>query len=197
MRVAFDAVILSVVLHPAAKYPKAIDRARDRVAQLIKDLEAANAKIVVPTPVLSEFLVLAGKDGALYLSEMTNSDLYEIQPFDTVAAVEAAAQMLKAMTSGDKKAGATGRWQVVKVDRQSVAIARVHSVTCIYSDDDGVQKLAAAAGVPVKGLADLPVPPPPEPETPSLFPEPSTDASTSNELAQPPAQSPGVEPTKA
>jgi hypothetical protein len=170
VRVAFDAVMLGAYLHPNAHYPKPVDSIPERIAQLIKDLEAADAKIVVPTPVLSEFLVLAGADGAAYLAEMTTSDLFEIQPFDIVAAVEGAAMMAKAKESGDKRSGAAGRWQVVKVDYQFVAISKVHGVECIYSDDDDVRKLANAAGIVVKGMADLPSPPPVE-KQPELFAE--------------------------
>jgi hypothetical protein len=57
----------------------------------------------------------------------------------------------------------------VKVDRQFVAIAKVHGVSVVYSDDDGVKRLAEEAGMQVKGVGDLPVPPP---EAASLFPAP-------------------------
>jgi predicted nucleic acid-binding protein len=167
VRVAFDAVMLSAYLHPGAKHPKPIDRVPDRIQALVDELQAAGAKIVVPTPVLSEFLVLAGNDGPTYLSELTTTDVFDIQPFDTLAAVEAAAAQRKALDEGDKKSGTTARWQVVKVDRQFVAVAKVHGVSVVYSDDDGVKRLAEEAGMQVRGVADLPVPPP---DTPSLFP---------------------------
>jgi len=160
MNVAFDAVMLSVYLHPTAKPPKPVPDLPARIQLLIDDLEAAGAKIIIPAPILSEFLVMAGpKDGAAYLAELTNNDVFDIRPFDTMAAVEAAFQHRKAVAAGDKKAGSESRWQVVKVDRQLVAIATVNGVTCIYSDDDGVRKLAAAAGIDCKGVDDLPIPP--------------------------------------
>ena len=171
MRIAFDAVMLSAVLHPDAAYPYAVDRTKDRLSLLVEQLERANAKVVIPTPILSEFLVLAGNAGPEYLSEMANSDLYEIQPFDTLAAVEAAAQMMSAMAAGDKRAGSKQRWQVVKVDREAMAIAKVHRVSCVYSDDSDFRPLAEAAGITVKGMADLPLPPPPKPRDADLFEE--------------------------
>lgn len=160
MRVAFDAVTLSALFHPEAEYPSPIDRIPERLRLLVEELEAANAKILVPTPVLSEFLVLADEDGPAYLAEMQSNDVFEVQPFDTVAAIEAARVQAKAMSDGDKRSGTEQRWQVVKVDRQFVAIAKVHGVKTIYSDDKDVRKLAQQAGMVCKGVADLPAPPP-------------------------------------
>jgi hypothetical protein len=159
MHAAFDAVMLSVFLHPTAKPPKPIPDLPARIQLLIEELEAAGAKVIIPAPVLSEFLVLVGPaDGAKYLSELTTNDVFDVQPFDIMAAVEAAEMQRKAAAAGDKKAGSKQRWQVVKVDRQFVAIAKVHGVTCIYSDDEGVQKIAASVGIACKGVADLPAP---------------------------------------
>ena len=75
------------------------------------------------------------------------------------AAIEAAESQRRALDTGDKKSGATGTWQKVKVDRQIVAIAKVHGVDELYSDDDDVRRLAESDSVPVKGVADLPLPP--------------------------------------
>lgn len=159
MNVAFDAVMLSLYLHPTAKPAKQISDVPARIQLLIDDLETEGAKIIIAAPILAEFLVVAGaKDGAAYLAELTNSDVFEIKPFDTMAAVEAAEMHRQSSATGDKKAGSKSRWQVVKVDRQLAAIAKVNGVTCIYSDDDGVRKLAEAAGLACKGIGDLPVP---------------------------------------
>lgn len=189
MHVAFDAVTLSVYLHPVAPLPKPVDRVPERVRLLIDELEAAGAKIVIPAPVLSEFLVLAGSDGAVYLSELTNTEVFDIQPFDIRAAIEAAEMQRKAAAAGDKKAGSPSRWQVVKVDRQLVAIAKVNGVTCIYSDDNGVQKMAATAGIAVKGIADLPAPPAPDPQANLFSAEEVNPSVASISTAQPSAQS--------
>jgi predicted nucleic acid-binding protein len=188
LRVAFDAVTLSALFHPEANYPVTIDRVPDRLRLLVDELEAANAKIIIPTAVLSEFLVLADNDGPAYLAEIQGNDVYEIQPFDTVAAIEAARVQAKALADGDKKSGTEQRWQVVKVDRQFIAVAKVHDVTVVYSDDKDVRKLAIQAGLICRGVADLPAPPPPEPETPSLF------VTASNEPAPPSEHSPAAEP---
>lgn len=190
MRVAFDAVMLSILFHPGAKLPTPVPQAQERVRFLIDTLTAADAKIIVPTPVLGEFLVIARQDGPLYLSEMTTSDVFDVQPFDIAAAVESAAQMIAAKDQGDKKAGAKGQWQKIKVDRQFIAVAKMLGVDVIYSDDEDVEKLAKAVNIQVQGLADLPVPPE-EAENMSLFPQPATDALASSDAEPPTSQSPG------
>ena len=154
--------MLSVYLHPEARPPKPVDKIQDRIQLLVDELEAADAKIIVPTPVLSEFLVIAADDGSQYLSELTNNRVFDIQPFDLRAAIEAADAHRKAKEADDKKSGAIGTWQKVKVDRQFVSIAKVHEVDCIYSDDDDVKKLALVAGISVKGVEELPMPPIPD-----------------------------------
>lgn len=168
MRVAFDSMILGAYLHPEATYPEPVDRVPERLRHLVETLDAGNATIIVPTPALSEFLVLAADDTAAYVAELTNSAVFAVEPFDLRAAIEAAESQRRAIDAGNKKSGATGTWQKVKVDRQIVAIAKAHDVDELYSDDDDVRRLAQSDGVHVKGVADLPLPPD-EPQ-PLLFP---------------------------
>jgi hypothetical protein len=196
MHVAFDAVMLSVYLHPHAKAPKPIDRLPERIQLLVDELEASGAKIIIPAPVLSEFLVLVGNDGAVYLSELTNSEVFDIQPFDLRSAIEAAEMHRKADAAGDKRAGSPSRWQVAKVDRQFVAIAKVNGVSCIYSDDAGVKKMAETAGIAVKGVADLPAPPPSNTQLPLLVSIDPSSSGASSGSEQPSAQSPDDEQAK-
>ncbi len=167
MRVAFDSVILGAYIHPRAAYPKPVDRVPERLEYLVESLVAARATIIIPAPALSEFLVLAGTDAPLYLAELTNNAVFVVEPFDLRAAVEAAESQTRALAAGDKKAGATGSWQKVKVDRQIVAIAKVHGVDELYTEDEDVRRLAEFDGIPVKSVRDLPLPPADQPD---LFP---------------------------
>lgn len=189
MHVAFDTGILSVYFHPTAKPPKGVQNLPKRIQLLVDELEAAGAKIIIPAPVLCEFLVLAGPvDGAGYLSDISTSDVFDIRPFDTMAAVEASEMHRKAQAQGDKKGGSDKPWQAAKVDYQIVAIAKVNRVTRIYSDDSGVRRYAEAAGIQCKGVDDLPVPPPEDGDLLSVL-----VASPSTSPAQPSAQSPDAE----
>jgi len=101
----------------------------------------------------------------------------------------------KADAAGDKKAGSDQRWQVAKVDRQLVAVAKVNGVSCIYSDDRGVRAMAASAGIQCKGIDDLPTPPI-NPQADLAFDAPATDVSPSSELERPSGQSAVAGPVK-
>lgn len=188
----FDSVMLSMFLDPNAKPPKPVDRPKARVEFLVQTLSEANGKILIPTPALSEFLTMP--DAEMYLPDLENSDVFEVVPFDKAAAIENAAQARKAIAEGDKKSGAQGPYQKVKVDRQIVAIAKFHQVDCIYSDDADVMKIAQAANIPVFGLESLPVPPEEQTQLQLGDPEPTLADSSSGSLPPSP-QSPDDEPT--
>jgi hypothetical protein len=184
--VSMDTGYLGLLLHPGAKPPidpatkKPLIRAQDRIEKLVNDLNASNERVVIATPVLCEFLVLAENDGQQYLAELSNQPGFRIQPFDQMAAIELAAMELLARGKGGKRSPAASitPWQKVKFDRQIVAIAKVHQVHTIYSDDSDVKALAENAGMKVIPCWELPLPPsnaplfdnvpPPEPDKPSL-----------------------------
>ena len=135
-------------------------RAHERIEHLVLLLEARGCKIIVPTPALSELLVLAGEAGPEYLAELNSSACFKICDFDQRAAIEVAAAIRAAIQEGDKKAGATAPWAKVKFDRQIVAIARVEGADVIYSDDEDMVRYASRVNISVVRVADLPMPPP-------------------------------------
>ena len=170
MVVAFDNTVLSLLLHPEADAPldpatgAQITRAQDRMAYLVEQLREEGARILIPAPVLAEFLAFASAD---YLGVINESAHFEIAPFDQRAAVEAAAVQKKANASAKgKKAGLAGTWQTIKVDRQIVAIAKVRNAERIYTTDTDVASLAKESGIIAIGLADLPLPPAEESKLP-------------------------------
>ena len=166
MTVVFDSDFFSLLLYPWIDPPDdpetglPVERASDRISRLVSQLDATNAGIVVPAPALSEFLVVAGAQAAQYISTIQQQAAIRIEPFDTVAAVEAAASTHAAIERGDKKSGATGKWQCVKTDRQIVAVGKQHGATHIYSNDRDMRHIAAASGLNVVAVWELPIPPP-------------------------------------
>ena len=66
--VAIDNTTLALLFHPGAKPPndpktgQPLVKARERIEQLITDLDAEDERIVIPTPVLCEFLILADRE---------------------------------------------------------------------------------------------------------------------------------------
>lgn len=162
--VAVDETMLSLMLHPTARPPndpatgKPVERVQDRIEKLLEDLDADDERIILPTPALCEFLVLAGKDGPTYLEKIHESKTMLVRPFDEMAAIELAAIEYGSRGKGDKRSGATAPWTKVKFDRQIVAIAKVNGATRIYSDDNDVIKFGAKAGLEVVSTWNLPLP---------------------------------------
>lgn len=163
--VVIDATLLMLFFRPDVPIPASpdgtqIDLPRERIEHLIRQLEKARTKIIVPTPVLSEILVRAGSAASQEIVEKLNRlAVFRIESFDARAAIEVATMTRNAIDSAGKKRGsATGPWAKIKYDRQIVAIAKVARATTIYSDDADIRSIAADAEIPVIGLAELLLP---------------------------------------
>lgn len=155
--VVFDSSFLIPLFDPKANEPE--PGARRKLNYLFDELEKAKARIVVPTPVLSEYLVRAGDAGAKYHAAMNKRAVFRVASFDTRAAVETAEMIREALDDGDKKSGLTTGWHQIKFDRQIIAIARVEGVSRIYSNDPDFKKLVGPNGPQVVAFSDLPNPP--------------------------------------
>jgi hypothetical protein len=89
--VAFDAGMLSILIHPDATIPddpttgKPLVDAKRRIAYLIRRLEDQRATILIPTPALAEFLFLVDESGANYLRVLNTRAVFDIKEFDTKA----------------------------------------------------------------------------------------------------------------
>ena len=94
--VVVDANILLLMLDPDAnariesRSSGPIQSAKERVEYLIKQIDEAGEKVVIPTPVLAEALVFAGQDAPVYVSAMRRFACIRIEPFDELAAIELA-----------------------------------------------------------------------------------------------------------
>jgi predicted nucleic acid-binding protein len=181
--VSIDAGVLGLLLYPNVKPPddpktkKPVERASERIEKLQEDLDLARERIIIPTPALSEFLVLAGKAGSQYLNEISNQPIFYIKPFDQMAAVELAAMELMARTKGAKRLPAPSDtpWQKVKFDRQIVAISKLHGAHTIYSDDRDIRNIAEDIGIKVVSCWELDLPISKTPLLDSLPPEPDPE----------------------
>jgi predicted nucleic acid-binding protein len=160
-----DATNLLLMLRPGTPVPAdsngiPIEKPKERIEYLLKRLDKAKTKIVIPTPALSEVLVRAGPAASQQIIEqLQRYSVFRIEPFDTRAAIEVAAMTRDALDSGKKRGASVATWAKVKYDRQIVAIAKVCGATTIYSDDKDLQGLAKLAKIKAIGLADLPLPP--------------------------------------
>lgn len=124
-----------------------------RIEALIDMVESCGGLIIIPTPVLAEYLVGIDKnDHQNQLGLIQRKSCFEIASFDEIAAIECA-QMpsikeLKAMMKSDTA-------NKVKFDRQIISIAKSLNVDEIWTHDIGVFKRCKEMGMTVKSLADI------------------------------------------
>lgn len=161
--VVIDTKFLTLMLAPKAKPRKdpsaqIVERLEDRIEKLLEDLESESERMIVPTPVLSEFLIFTGKDSSAYLEKFAGMKNFLIKPFDEMAAIELAAVEVEDRAKGDKRGGSIGDWTKVRFDRQIVAIARTNRAKRIYSDDKDLAKFARRLEIEVVHTWDLPLP---------------------------------------
>ena len=167
--IVVDNTFLSVMFFPDVAPPidpatnKPIHRLQERIDELIENLRADREKILIPSPVLSEFLFMAGKDGPLYLAELDSDGVWEVAGFDQKAAIELAALNLtiKGRLSRTKQKideETTDTKAKVTFDKQIGAIAVANEVSTIYSDDQGVKNFAGYASIEVIPMSKLPLP---------------------------------------
>ena len=159
----FDTNFLVFLLEPNKPAPidpktdQPVTHAKARIEHLVRTLEQVGEKIILPTPVLSEFLVKAGMAAAEYLQLFDKQAVFRIMPFDTRCAVELAEMTRSALAAADKSKDEPR--QKVKIDRQIIAIAKVNGQHTIYSTDQGLAGIAALVGIKVVSLAEIPLPP--------------------------------------
>jgi|SRR5208337_2898345 len=95
--VAIDNTFLALMLHEKTRPPqdpstkKPVERIKDRIEKLLEDLDSESERMILATPVLSEFLIFVGKDGPQYLEKLSSMKNILIKPFDELAAIELAA----------------------------------------------------------------------------------------------------------
>lgn len=162
--VVIDNTFLSLMLHPKARPPKnpstqkPVERIEDRIEKLLEDLDNESERMILPTPALSEFLILADRDASGYLEKLAGMRNILIKPFDELAAIELAAIEVEDRAKGDKRGGSSGIWAKIRFDRQIVAIARINGAKRIFSDDEDLAKFATKLGIEVVPTWDLPLP---------------------------------------
>lgn len=180
MVAAFDTNVLCLLLHPDADVPndpstgKPVSRAQDRMAYLVEQFRETGSRILIPTPVLAEFLTFAPPD---YLAVINTSAHFEVAAFDQRAAIESARAVQRAKSGPGKKLGMAAGWQKIKVDWQIAAIAKVGGADTLYTTDSDLGTIAAEYKIKTIHVADLDLPPSDSPLFDGIEAEDS-DAST-------------------
>ncbi len=163
--VVLDATTLLLLIEPSAKPPqdpktgKPVERCKERLEFLLETLTSAGTRAVVPTPVLSEVLIGAGKAKDDYLTAIIGSSAFLPAPFDVKAAVELTFLFDADGKPTKGKLTQQETWAKVKFDRQIIAIAKANDVKDIYTDDMNLSAVAQANGLTVHHTWDLQLPP--------------------------------------
>lgn len=129
-----------------------------RAQRLLCDLDKQGARILIPTPIMWEYLLgisSANRDAAL----STFNKRFRVIPFDALAASIASELWQNNKNNGKALDGAAwraghGRTKM-KVDCQLVAVALANGADAIYSHDDDIRKYAGKR-IPVLPLPELP-----------------------------------------
>jgi predicted nucleic acid-binding protein len=136
--VAVDASFLRAFLEP--------DNRTDAISKLIQGLSRENTKVIVPTPALAQVLTHAPMKAEDWMRKLNTYACFQVRPFDDKASFELA-QLL-----GDSVSGLR---DILRFDRQIVAIAKVYGVSILYADDEQVTRFAEKCGIRAKRLKDL------------------------------------------
>jgi predicted nucleic acid-binding protein len=128
----------------------------DRVAsdKLVRYLQQENTSLLIPTPVLAEFLAYDFSQRYIkFFSTMQNSR-FQIAPFDQKAAIicgELACELRKIKENSTSK-------QKVKVDLQIVSIALAMKVKSILTEDTDIANIISNLDLQLKAItiADIP-----------------------------------------
>lgn len=150
------AIIVDCNLLVAWVSPKTSADDKDRLDFFLETASKHKQKIIIPMPVLAEFLVRTDAATAEWLAALERKSSIEIAPFDRMAAVDCALLDRAAIGSGDKKDGVDEPWQKIKIDRQIVAIGKSRSATLVVSDDKGIRSNALRCGMLALTIAELP-----------------------------------------
>ena len=148
LRNAKDGVVL---VDPATG--KSVDRAEARAEALVELIDGKGGTILIPTPVLAEYLVgVERSHHQQHLDIVNGVSCFEIVAFDQIAAVECARMVddseLKVMDPEATKAK-------LRFDRQIIAIALANNADEIWTHDKGLYTKAHSCGLLVKSLADI------------------------------------------
>ncbi|MGZ0721746.1 type II toxin-antitoxin system VapC family toxin [Kluyvera cryocrescens] len=128
-----------------------------RIDALVDRIENLDGTIIIPTPVLAEFLIGIDKlKHQAHINLIRSMACFEIASFDEISAIECA-QMptmseLKQMMKSDTA-------NKVKFDRQIISIAKSLNVDEVWTHDRGVFQRCKQLGITVRSLQSIEPPP--------------------------------------
>ena len=161
MKIVLDSSVLIYLVFPGTSAPldpstgKPITHCEQRIEGLLEAIDKTGIQLIIPTPVLSELLILAGGGQIELLNALTSKKAVLVAPFDQMAAVENAAlrrsSKLRSKGRGESK-------KEVSFDLQILAIANASGADLVLTDDEQLARRCVNVGKKVMGIADLPLP---------------------------------------
>ena len=152
MKVVFDNSFLVFLFD--RKAGASVERAAARIDGLIESLSNKKAKIIIPTPALTEVLMAGKFTVQVYIEKLKTFGAFQIRAYDERAAIELAAEYVATKKSNRERAK-QAPWNKIKFDRQIVAIAKTQGASAVYSDDAQLRQFARECGMDAYGLAEI------------------------------------------
>lgn len=161
MKIVLDSSVLIYLVFPSTDAPvdsstgKPVAHCQQRVEGMLEAIDKSAIQLVIPTPVLSELLILAGSRQIEVLNALTSKKAVQVVAFDEMAAVENAA--LRRNGKLRSKARSETKKEV-SFDLQILAIANAIAADMVLTDDAQLARRCGLVGMKVMGIADLPLP---------------------------------------
>lgn len=160
--IVFDTSVVAIAFDQNAAVPldpstdKPLTHSKKRIDALLFSLAQQKVRVILPTPVIAEYIVGGGLDKSKRLDIITNNKAFIVAPFDLRAAIECAliedADSHRVLPVNETKAK-------VKFDRQIIAIALAQGADTIYTGDKSLGAKARACGLSVVYTWEIPLPP--------------------------------------
>lgn len=129
-----------------------------RSKALIDLIELNKGVILIPTPVLAEYLLGIEREMHFQHVNLINSmKCFEISPFEEISAMECALlPTLKELRQMSKESCTANK---IKFDRQIIAIAKATNADEVWTHDKGIYDKCKELNLSVKSFADIePIP---------------------------------------
>jgi rRNA-processing protein FCF1 len=162
--VVFDTSVLAISLDAGASVPLdprtslPIESCRERINHLLAALSANKTRVIIPTPVMAEYIVSGGPDKEKRVAQISGSKAFRVEPFDLRAAVECAL-IEDADTATGRLLDHNATKAKIKFDRQILAVAISRGASTIYTGDAKLASRAKQCGIDSVLTWDLPMPP--------------------------------------
>lgn len=162
--VVLDSSILISAFDPsAAPAPdlegKAVSYAVERIQYFVDSSAHHDRQILLPTPVIAELLSASNVEEDALTEALIGNSAFLIAGYDQRAAIINAQMNKNATASGNLKAGSEQPRQIVKFDRQILAIAKLHGASAVYCGDKNMAAHARHYGLSPLCAVDMELPP--------------------------------------